>query len=544
MKKITFRQGCLSLAVSAAILSSNPGFAISNQSIEKQIAQLQKQLIETQRDLQETKKKLNQQQLALVKNIEINNTSGEAQTLQSASLSQSQTHSVSVATSHTQPGQAVATGQGTEKKYTLKEISAFVKDDIGFNYSGYFRSGYSVGNRGPAKSYAIGSLGRFGQENSSWFDLEFSQRVYNENGKSARAVVMFDGNVGSQYSAGWFDSNSENIMQFSDIYLTTKGFLPFAEDADFWVGKHKLPKLEIQMLDFKYHQSDAAAGVGIENWKVGPGYLNMALTREDLDAHSVNSDDDQTQQINTNTVDIRYNKTPIWSDATVDIWGRYSTPNKTDLNKKNEDNGTYYSVKDAWHVGGTLTQNWSQGGFTNLSFQTANNSIASGFSLVTDSGALYGYNGQYYGEHTNGKAYRILSEGENYIASKYIVAHAFVYSFGNDVYDYYTGPHTDFNSTRIVVRPAYIWDTYNQTGVELGWFTQTNKTEGNNYKESGLKTTLFHTFKINTSMLTSRPEIRFYATYLKSFDNEITQFEFNDYKKDQFTIGTQAEVWW
>ncbi len=95
-----------------------------------------------------------------------------------------------------------------------------------------------------------------------------------------------------------------------------------------------------------------------------------------------------------------------------------------------------------------------------------------------------------------------------------------------------------------MVRPAYIWDTYNQSGVELGWFTQTNKTGGVDYKESGLKTTLFHTFKVNTSMLTSRPEIRFYATYLKSFDNEITQFEFNDYKKDQFTIGTQAEVWW
>ncbi|BDO03344.1 hypothetical protein KAM622c_29310 [Klebsiella quasipneumoniae subsp. quasipneumoniae] len=51
---------------------------------------------------------------------------------------------------------------------------------------------------------------------------------------------MFDGNVKRQYSAGWFDSNSENLMQFSDIYLTTKGFLPFAKDADFWVGKHKV----------------------------------------------------------------------------------------------------------------------------------------------------------------------------------------------------------------------------------------------------------------------------------------------------------------
>lgn len=509
-------KGYISLAISIALLTSYCASASSNQEIEEKIALLQKQLNETQRDLIETKKQLNEKNNNTVKTP----VPSSIQTVANVSTDEK------------------------DRKYSLKEISDFVKDDIGFSYSGYFRSGYAVGNRGSAKSYAIGSLGRFGQENSSWYDLQFSQRVYNESGKTAHAVVMFDGNVGSQYSSGWFDSTSENLMQFSDIYLTTRGFLPFAEDADFWVGKHKLPKLEIQMLDFKYHQSDSAAGIGLENWHIGPGELNMALTREDLDAHSVNNESDQTQQINTNTIDVRYNKTPLWNNAHFDVWGRYSRPNKTDLNERNEDDGTFYSVKDAWHVGGTVTQKWQKDGFTNFTIQSANNSIASGFALVTDSGALYGYNGQYYGEHTGGKAYRFLSEGENYLGNRLIMAHAIVYSFGNDVYDYFTGPHTDFNSTRLVVRPAYIWDTYNQTGVELGWFNQKNTAQDRNYRESGLKTTLFHTFKVNTSMLTSRPEIRFFATYLKSFDNEITQFEFNDYKKDQFTLGAQAEVWW
>ena len=177
-------------------------------------------------------------------------------------------------------------------------------------------------------------------------------------------------------------------------------------------------------------------------------------------------------------------------------------------------------------------------------FQLASNSIASGIGLVTDSSALYGFNGQYYGEHNNGHAWRILSEGENYLLPNVIMAHALVYAAGDDIYDYYTGAHTDFYSTRAVVRPAYIWNTFNQTGVELGWFNQRNKADGDTYHESGLKTTLFHTFKVGTSMLTSRPEIRFFATYLRSFDNEITQFTFNDDKKDQFTVGVQAEVWW
>ncbi|KAA0664021.1 hypothetical protein E2K59_19175, partial [Escherichia coli] len=45
------------------------------------------------------------------------------------------------------------------------------------------------------------------------------------DGKTANAVVTYDGNVGEQYNDAWFgDSANENIMQFSDIYLTTQGF--------------------------------------------------------------------------------------------------------------------------------------------------------------------------------------------------------------------------------------------------------------------------------------------------------------------------------
>ncbi|MCV8296413.1 carbohydrate porin, partial [Escherichia coli] len=55
---------------------------------------------------------------------------------------------------------------------------------------------------------------------------------------------------------------------------------------------------------------------------------------------------------------------------------------------------------------------------------------------------------------------------------------------------------------------------------------------------------LFHTFKVNTSMLTSRPEIRFYATYIKALENELDGFTFEDNKDDQFAVGAQAEIWW
>lgn len=428
---------------------------------------------------------------------------------------------------------------------TMKDFSKFVKDEIGFSYNGYYRSGWGTASHGSPKSWAIGSLGRLGNEYSGWFDLQLKQRVYNEGNKRVDAIVMLDGNVGQQYSTGWFGDNAggENYMQFSDMYVNTKGFLPFAPDADFWVGKHGAPKIEIQMLDWKTQRTDAAAGIGLENWQVGPGKIDIALVREDVDNYDRALEN--KQQINTNTVDLRYKDIPLWDKATLMLSGRYAAANESASEKYNQDNNDFYAWKDTWMVGTTLTQKFDSGGFNEFSLLLANNSIASSFSRYAGSSPYTTYNGRYYGDHTGGTAVRLTSQGEAYIGDRFIVANALVYSFGNDIYSYETGAHSDFESIRAVIRPAYIWDQYNQTGVELGYFTQQNKDViGNKYNESGYKTTLFHTFKVSTSMLTSRPEIRFYATYIKAEDTDLDNFTFEDQKDDQFAVGAQAEIWW
>lgn len=428
---------------------------------------------------------------------------------------------------------------------TMKDFSKFVKDEIGFSYNGYFRSGWGSASHGSPKSWAIGSLGRLGNEYTGWFDLQLKQRVWHEGNKRVDAIVMLDGNVSQQYSTGWFGDNAggENYLQFSDMYVTTQGFLPFAPEADFWVGKHGAPKIEIQMLDWKTQRTDAAAGVGLENWKVGPGKVDIALVREDVDDYD--RDLNNKQQINTNTVDLRYKELPLWKDATLMLSGRYVAGNQSASEKSNQDNNGYYRWKDTWMVGSTLTQKLSDGGFNEFSLLVANNSIASSFSRYAGSSPFTTNNGRYYGDHTNGTAVRLASQGEMYLGDKVIVANALVYSFGNDVYSYETGAHSDFDSIRAVVRPAWIWDNFNQTGVELGYFRQKNTDlSGQKYYESGYKTTLFHTFKVNTSMLTSRPEIRFYGTYIKADETDLDHFTFEDQKQDQFALGAQAEIWW
>lgn len=436
--------------------------------------------------------------------------------------------------------------------YTLSDISEYVKNDIGFSYAGYFRSGWGTATKGGPRSYAIGSLGRFGNEYTGWYDLKFNQRVYNSNGKTAHAVVNLDGNVGQQRSNAWFgDTNGENLLQFSEMYLTTTGFLPFAPEASLWVGKHDLPKYEIQMLDWKSDKTFPSAGVGIENMIIGPGMMDISLLREDVDVYSREFENPNvgrnadTTQMNTNTVEVRYRNLPVWDGGTLSFVAKYVQANKTDEQKRNENDNSFFDMKDTYLTTAILRQKLAGNGFNEFTLQAANNSIASGFSRFEDSNPQIGQGGYYYGDHTGGTAWRVISQGEMYLSDNVIMANALVYSRGNDIYSYETGAHSDFESIRTVIRPAYIWDAYNQTGVELGWFTQKNTDDtGVSFRESGYKTTLYHALKVNTSLLTSRPEIRFYATYLNILDNEISSYSFADNKKDQLTIGAQAEVWW
>ncbi|EAS2171087.1 carbohydrate porin [Salmonella enterica] len=432
----------------------------------------------------------------------------------------------------------------TVQNVTMKDISRFIKDDIGFSYQGYFRSGWGTSNHGSPQTYAAGSLGRFGNEMSGWFDLTLNQRVYNQDGKTANAIVTYDGNVGEQYNDAWFgDSDNENIMQFSDIFLATRGFLPFAPEADFWVGKHKLPEYEVQMLDWKQLTTDVAAGIGIQNWVIGKGQLDISLSRDDVDVYS--RDFSRTTQMNTNSIDIRYRNIPLWDKSSFSVMGKYAFANKTDEQERNEDNNSFFKLKDTWMATAIVRQELPKDGFNEFTLQVANNSYASSFAEFTGSSDSISSGRYYYGNHSNGIAWRLISQGELYLADRIIMANAIVGAHGEDIYSYETGAHSDFSSLRTVIRPAWIWNAYNESGVELGWFVQKNTTSnGTDAKESAYKATLYHALKVGPSLLNSRPEIRFYGTYIDILNNELSNFRFNDNSKDQFMIGVQAEVWW
>ena len=529
--------------------------ALSQESIDlkKQVIESNKQLAQLNKNIQQQQVVINNQQKALKKqsvavaNVQ-NNADSKVVTQHQPALD-NQIVLINDAKANGSKDQSTAT-KTIKNAYTLSEFKDFIKDEIGFSFNGYFRGGWSTSKNGKPKNYAEGALGRFGNEYGGWYDLVFKQKVYDEDGHRVDAIVMIDGNVATNKAAGLFNTQDDNIMQFSDIYLSTKGFIPGFPDANLWVGKHSLPYNEIQMLDWKTQKTPAGGGIGLEGLDVGVGKLDLALVRADVNVKQTKKNEvvengkteikevTKREEVDLNEVEFRYRDIPLWQDTTLAINGRYSAPNKSKIQDS-------VSVKNAWLGSFVLRQNNFFGGFNQLTLQTATNSVASQLANINTNNPEFAANSDndYIGTHTGGKAYRLVSEGEAYLADKVIVAHALALTTGNDVYSYdLSSAHTDFTSFKSAIRPAYIWDTYNQSGVELGYFKQKNKVKGKSYIEEGVKTTLFHSFKVGESILASRPDIRFYVSYIESMQNEISKFDFNG-KENQISFGVQTEVW-
>ena len=519
-------------------------------SLTKESIDLKKQIIESNKQIAQLNQNLQKQQLVInnqQKEIKIHTAAIKQQKsvdLQPVGITHPNNDRQIVLVNHNPVDVIDNETVEYKKSFTLTEFKDYIKEEIGFSFNGYFRGGWSTSTNGKPKNYAEGALGRFGNEYGGWYDLVFKQKVYDQDGHRVDAIVMIDGNVATDKAAGLFNTQDDNIMQFSDIYLATKGFVPHFPEATLWVGKHSLPYNEIQMLDWKTQKSPAGGGVGVENLEIGVGKLDLALLRADVnvkvnkkiagtDAIKVKHED-----VDVNEIEVRYRDIPLWKDAFFAVNARYSAPNKSKL----QDDVT---IKNAWVGSVVLRQNNFLGGFNQLTLQTATNSVASHLANINTNNPEFAANANndYIGKHTGGKAYRLVSEGEAYLSDNVIMAHALALTTGKDVYSYDLNlPHTNFTSFKSAVRPAYIWDQYNQSGVEFGYFKQKNKVNGKTYKEEGYKTTLYHSFKVGESILSSRPDIRFYLSYIESLNNDISKFEFNG-KKRQISFGVQTEVW-
>ncbi|QTF09997.1 carbohydrate porin [Brenneria izadpanahii] len=545
---VSYRKIGVGLALAAASWSTLAEAAPL--TVEQRLAALEKHLQQTEQRLAQTEKELQHYKQA-EKSAAAPAAARPAQPDVSAAERPAQVAAVTSApAAKTAAPDGRQSADGAAGNLTLQQISDYVKNDIGVVYSGSFRTGWASTTNGGPKSWAIGSLGRFGNEYDGWWDLNVNKRVYEQGNKSVWANIKMEGDLGLQQTNETFEKGYAGgaFAKFSKMYINTKGFLPFAPEASFWLGKQNLPMYDVQLLDWKSLRTSSGVGVGIDDWKVGPGTLAMSLTRADVDNYKIACKESATScsdttQVNVNAVELRYKNLPLIGKSTLELDGKYVTSNKTDEQSNQESSGEYYQVKPAWLLGG-IVRNTFSGGKNESSLQVANNSLASQFMNISDANPDYDSGSSYYGRHSGGVGWRLINQGEFMLGDRIIMAHAAVIGAGQDLYSYNTGAHTDFKTLRLVARPAWIWDTFNQTALELGWFKQRNTVDDSDYDEQGYKVTLAHTWKIATSIMDSRPEIRFYTTYLKALQNDIDSVNFNDGKDHQISFGIQTEVNW
>ncbi|EIS3739254.1 maltoporin [Aeromonas hydrophila] len=419
----------------------------------------------------------------------------------------------------------------------LASQAAFAVD-----FHGYFRSGVGVSGDGDMVKYSVNKVGRLGNENDTYGEVQLGQEVFNKDGKTFYVDSMFA--MTSNGSNDWegtgtvcnFDAkqcNGDSEFALRQFNVQAKGLLGFAPEATLWAGKRFYQRHDIHISDF-YYWNISGAGAGIEGIQAGPGKISFAWIRNDRSSTDVfgktgiNGDQPNlADSVNVNTLDLRYAGIPLWQDGSLEVGAMYALVNETDAQKQLKNN----NMKDGVMLTAELTQG-VMGGFNKTVLQYG----TEGYSKTM---AYYG-DGSWYGAEAKDGAdgYRLINWGVIPMGNSWEMGHQLVYGVANEMWD----TQDKFETMSVVVRPMYKWDDFNKTIFEGGYFKEKNTfTNRDDEKDAGYKLTLAQAWSAGSSFW-ARPEIRVFASYLAN-DEDKKVFE-GDTSKDTYQVGVQAEAWW
>ncbi|MGL5302980.1 MAG: maltoporin [Aeromonas sp.] len=439
---------------------------------------------------------------------------------------------------------------------------------LAVDFHGYMRSSVGVSSDGSMQTFGKQKVGRLGNEDDTYGEVQLGQEVFNKDGKTFYVDSMFA--MTSNGSNDWestqticnFDAkqcNGDAEFALRQFNVQAKGLLSFAPEATLWAGKRYYQRHDIHISDF-YYWNISGAGAGIEGVEVGPGKLSFAWVRNDRSAADVfgaysvtgtetiqkpvlGSDGKPTggyiedtvntysrnADLNVNTLDLRYAGIPLWTDASLELGVDYALVNETKSQKalnKDPKNGVMVTAE--------MTQG-IMGGFNKTVLQYG----SEGYSKAM---AFYG-DGSWYGAEAKDGAdgYRIINHGVIPMGNSWELGHQLVYGVGNEMWE----GNDKWQTMSAVVRPMFKWDDFNKTIFEGGYFKDSDKsTNGVTEKDSGYKLTLAQAWSAGSSFW-ARPEIRVFTSYIAMDDNDMTGKPFNsNTSKSTWNFGVQAEAWW
>lgn len=400
------------------------------------------------------------------------------------------------------------------------------------DFHGYFRSGVGVSGDGDMQTWSKQKVGRLGNEDDTYGEIQLGQEVFNKDNKSfyVDSMVAMTSNGSNDWEStgtvcNFDDKQCKDDAQFALRQFNVQAKNLFGGNETLWAGKRFYQRHDIHISDF-YYWNISGAGAGIENVQAGPGKLSFAWIRNDRSSGDVFGDN-MGNDVNVNTLDLRYAGIPLWQDASLELGVDYALVNETDAQKEMKSD----NMKDGVMLTAELTAA-VLGGFNKTVLQYGTEGYAKTFAFYGD--------GSWYGAETKDGAdgFRIINWGVIPMGGKVELGHQLVYGVGNEMWD----GNDKWETWSAVVRPMYKWDDYNKTIFEGGYFKDSNKsTSGGKDKDAGYKLTLAQAWSAGSSFW-ARPEIRVFASYLKN-DEDKEIFD-GGTSKDTWNFGVQAEAWW
>ena len=318
------------------------------------------------------------------------------------------------------------------------------------------------------------------------------------------------------------DGKKDGEIALRQFNVEVKGLFESDKDAKIWVGKKYVQREDIHITD-DYYYDISGNGAGIENVSLGAGKFSTAYVQNANNMHNF---------------DVRYSF-PLWDGANFQIGNVYSQEKKQ-------------NAADQQLNGNMLTLEFSQGfngGWNKTVFQWK-----TGGQAGQGSGTAWG------GEDGNG--YKLYNFGETTIVGDLHMFHVVSYEYTKydkpwhqdaELFD----PNKKTKEWQVVIRPWYKLTKMTRIYAELGaWGKTTSQNcplDGSGLEhqnEKAQKITLAYAITPDASSMWSRPELRFFGTWLhgdtrnngQKYHNAVV----NSYRGGSVDLqfGVQAEAWW
>ncbi|ANE74298.1 maltoporin [Dickeya solani] len=395
---------------------------------------------------------------------------------------------------------------------------------VPIDFHGYLRGGVGVSNDGGMSQWQKNKVGRLGNENDTYGEVELGSEVYKKNDVSfyvdSMVSMVSDGSNDNETTIG--DDAQFGLRQLN---LQIKGLVPGDPNAMIWGGKRYYQRHDLHIIDTKYWNI-SGSGAGIENYTLGPGALSVAWIRGD--ANAVDDRINGNSNVNINYADIRYAGLKPWKGAWTEFGIDYAMPNTT---KKQKDFGGLYDADNGVMLTGEISQDML-GGYNKVVLQYANKGLAQ--NMVSQGGGWY----DMWNQVNSATGYRAINTGLIPLTSRLSFNHVLTWGSANHINE-----ATD--TTRLlslVGRLQYQFTDYVRGIGEVGAFTQKdNFKNGTSFKQSGEKYTLALALAAGPAFM-SRPELRLYTSYLN--DSQDGKPFKDGTANNTWNVGVQVEAWW